>query len=106
MQAAPWIGTTDFTQSDLLSSAQAYRGHGVSVYLLWGVEDWLDPPAWMQTGITAINVLREGVSPLVTTSHPGFSEASGLPAMIHDIVSVGVARALVPTLAVLALATA
>lgn len=60
MQATPWIGTTGFTQSDLLSSALAYRGHGVSVYLLWGVEDWLDSPSWMETGIRAIKVLREG----------------------------------------------
>ncbi|HET9848597.1 MAG TPA: hypothetical protein VFR68_08595 [Candidatus Dormibacteraeota bacterium] len=60
MQATPWIGTTGFTQSDLLSSALAYRGHGVSVYLLWGVENWLDSPAWMDTGVQAIKLLREG----------------------------------------------
>lgn len=60
MQATPWIGTTGFTESDLLSSALAYRGHGVSVYLLWGVENWLDSPSWMQTGIKATKVLREG----------------------------------------------
>jgi len=58
MQATPWIGTTGFTVSDLLSSALAYRGHGVSVYLLWGVEDWLDSPTWMQAGVTAIKLLR------------------------------------------------
>ena len=60
MQASPWIGTTGFTLDDLLSSALAYRGHGVSAYLLWGVEDWLDSPAWMETGITAIGLLRGG----------------------------------------------
>jgi hypothetical protein len=60
MQASPWIGTTGFTLDDLLSSALAYRGHGVSVYLLWGVEDWLDSPDWMETGITAIKLLRGG----------------------------------------------
>ena len=60
MQATPWIGTTGFTENDLLSSALAYRGHGVSVYLLWGVENWLGSPSWMQTGIRAIKVLREG----------------------------------------------
>lgn len=58
MQATPWIGTTGFTENDLLSSALAYRGHGVSVYLLWGVENWLDSPSWMQTGLTAIKALR------------------------------------------------
>jgi hypothetical protein len=30
----------------------------VSVYLLWGVENWLDSPAWMQVGIEAITLLR------------------------------------------------
>lgn len=60
MQGSPWIGTTGFTLDDLLSSALAYRGHGVSAYLLWGVEDWLESPAWMETGITAIGLLRGG----------------------------------------------
>lgn len=59
MQGSPWIGTTGFTTQDLLSSALAYRGHGVSVYLLWGVEDWLDSPQWMHAGTTAIKLLRE-----------------------------------------------
>jgi hypothetical protein len=58
LQASPWIGTTGFTVDDLLSSALAYRGHGVSAYLLWGVEDWLDSPMWMEAGITAIGILR------------------------------------------------
>jgi hypothetical protein len=58
LQASPWFGTTGFTTGDLISSAIAYRGHGVSVYLLWGVEDWLDVPAWMDAGTTAIRVLR------------------------------------------------
>jgi len=60
MQASPWFGTTGFTVDDLLSSARAYRGHGVSAYLLWGVEDWLDSPTWMEAGITAIGLLRGG----------------------------------------------
>lgn len=59
MQGSPWIGTTGFTPRDLLSSALAYRGHGVSAYLLWGVEDWLDSPQWMKTGLTAIKLLRQ-----------------------------------------------
>jgi len=58
LQASPWSGTTGFTTDDLISSALAYRGHGVSVYLLWGVENWLDSPAWMQAGIKAITLLR------------------------------------------------
>jgi hypothetical protein len=58
LQATPWIGTTGFTVDDLLLSASAYRGHGVSVYLLWGVENWLESPAWMQAGIDAMAELR------------------------------------------------
>jgi hypothetical protein len=60
MQASPWFGTAGFTLDDLLSSALAYRGHGVSAYLLWGVEEWIDSPEWMATGITAIGLLRGG----------------------------------------------
>jgi hypothetical protein len=60
MQGSPWFGTTGFTTNDLLTSAVAYRGHGVSVYLLWGVEDWLDAPDWMETGIKSIKILRGG----------------------------------------------
>ena len=64
LQATPWFGTSGFTINDLISSAVAYRGHGVSVYLLWGVENWLDSPAWMQAGIKSIKVLRAtGTSP-------------------------------------------
>jgi hypothetical protein len=59
MQAFPWNGTTGFAIDDLRSSALAYRGHGVSVYLLWGVENWLDAPEWMQAGITSIKLLRD-----------------------------------------------
>jgi hypothetical protein len=58
MQATPWYGTSGFTVDDLVSSALAYRGHGVSVYLLWGVENWLGSPEWMQAGIKSIKLLR------------------------------------------------
>ena len=58
MHGSPCIGTTGFTTRDLIASALAYRGHGVSAYLLWGVEDWLDSPLWMKTGVTAIKLLR------------------------------------------------
>ena len=58
MQASPWSGTTGFTTDDLLASALAYRGHGVSAYLLWGVENWLDAPEWMEAGIESITLLR------------------------------------------------
>jgi hypothetical protein len=59
LQASPWYGTTGFTVEDLISSALAYRGHGVSVYLLWGVENWLESPAWMQAGAEAATLLRK-----------------------------------------------
>jgi hypothetical protein len=58
MQASPWYGTSGFTIDDLIASAHAYRGHGVSVYLLWGVENWLDSPAWIEAGTESIAVLR------------------------------------------------
>jgi len=58
MQATTRIGTAGFTTDDLIASALAYRGHGVSAYLLWGVEDWLEAPDWMQVGIEAIGLLR------------------------------------------------
>ena len=58
MQATPWYGTTGFTVEDLIASALAYRGHGVSVYLLWGVENWLDSPPWIEAGTEAIGLLR------------------------------------------------
>jgi len=59
LQASPWYGTTGFTIEDLISSALAYRGHGVSVYLLWGVENWLESPAWLQAGTQAATLLRQ-----------------------------------------------
>ena len=58
MQATPWIGTDGFTPADLVASAIAYRGHGVSVYLLWGVENWLTDPQWMAAGAGSIDLLR------------------------------------------------
>src|SRR5256886_306461 len=63
MQATPWIGNTGFTTDDLIASALAYRGHGVSAYLLWGVESWLDAPDWMQVGIESIALLRSPEHP-------------------------------------------
>ena len=60
MQATPWYGTTGFKVQDLMTSAIAYSGHGVSVYLLWGVENWLTAPEWMSAGVKAVNVLRAG----------------------------------------------
>lgn len=53
MQGAPWPGEHNFTEEDLLYSAQLYRGSGVGVVLLWGVESWLISPSWMAAGLQA-----------------------------------------------------
>ena len=57
MQAAPWPGLSNFTISDLLYSANAYHDRGASVILLWGVEEWLGSPAWMQAGKQARQIM-------------------------------------------------
>jgi hypothetical protein len=57
MQGAPWPGQDDFKPADLLYSANAYRRHGASVILLWGVESWLGSDTWMQAGRQARAVL-------------------------------------------------
>jgi hypothetical protein len=59
MQAAPWLNTDGFTTDDLLASASLYRSTGAEMVLLWGVESWLDSPAWMTAGRTAIATLRQ-----------------------------------------------
>ncbi|HVD00002.1 MAG TPA: hypothetical protein VNG93_02495 [Candidatus Dormibacteraeota bacterium] len=58
MQGAPWNGDPGFNEEDLLESAQVYAGTGVSVILLWGVENWLADPGWMAAGQAAIDDLR------------------------------------------------
>jgi hypothetical protein len=57
MQGAPWPGQDDFKPADLLYSANAYRHHGATVILLWGVESWLGSSTWMQAGRQARAVL-------------------------------------------------
>jgi hypothetical protein len=57
MQGAPWPGESNFTISDLRQSANAYRHTGASVILLWGVEEWLNSPDWMDAGKQARQVL-------------------------------------------------
>jgi hypothetical protein len=58
MQGSTWNGEAGFSPEDLLESAQQYSGTGVSVVLLWGVEDWLIAPNWMLAGQTAFQTLR------------------------------------------------
>ena len=57
MQGAPWPGETNFTTSDLLYSAQLYRGSAAGVVLLWGVESWLASPSWMAAGVEARRIV-------------------------------------------------
>jgi hypothetical protein len=59
MQGAPWPGQDDFTVADLLYSANAYRRQGASVILLWGVEEWLGSPAWMEAGQQVRQILSD-----------------------------------------------
>jgi len=49
----PWLHT-----DDLLTSASMYRTDPLSVVLLWGVETWLEDPAWMRAAIKAMGILR------------------------------------------------
>jgi hypothetical protein len=58
MQGSTWNGDPGFSTEDLLESAQQYSGTGVSVVLLWGVEDWLSSPSWMSAGQMAFQTLR------------------------------------------------
>jgi hypothetical protein len=62
MQAAPWQNVQGFTTADLARSAIAYRSHGVSVILLWGVESWLDDDRWMQAGLDTVRLLNAAPS--------------------------------------------
>jgi hypothetical protein len=57
MQGAPWPNQDDFTIADLLYSASAYHHRGAAVVLLWGVEEWLGSPAWMEAGKQARQIL-------------------------------------------------
>jgi hypothetical protein len=57
MQGASWPGQSTFTISDLLFSADAYHRTGASVILLWGVEEWLGSPDWMEAGKQARQIL-------------------------------------------------
>lgn len=58
VQAAPWQTVDGFDPPALLRSAAMYRGHGYSVLLWWGVEQWLTSPDWMAAGTEAMSTLR------------------------------------------------
>jgi hypothetical protein len=58
MQAMPWTGTEAFDTGDLEESAVDYRSSGASVILLWGVEDWINSPEWLDAGQRTVDLLR------------------------------------------------
>jgi hypothetical protein len=58
VQAQPWGDETSFAPSDLVSSAVDYREERLDVVLFWGIETWLDHPAWLAAGTQAMDILR------------------------------------------------
>jgi len=59
MQAQPWADVSgQFNENDLLTSAADYRREHVKVVLMWGVETWLEHPAWMAAATKAMAILR------------------------------------------------
>jgi hypothetical protein len=58
MQAQPWNGVPGYTPANLVASAEDYREEPVQVVLLWGVETWLQDPAWMAGAKQAMAILR------------------------------------------------
>jgi hypothetical protein len=58
MQAQPWGTTSSFTTADLISTAANYRQEPLQVALLWGVDTWLQDPAWMAAANHAMAILR------------------------------------------------
>lgn len=58
MQAQPWSDSTTFGPNDLLASAVDYRQENLQVVLMWGVETWLNNPAWLAAGARAMEILR------------------------------------------------
>lgn len=61
MQASPWKGVEGFTPRDLETSAELYRDSGVSAAFLWGAEQWLSSPAWLDAAERAIATLDGSV---------------------------------------------
>jgi hypothetical protein len=58
MQAQPWGSSTSFTPADLVDSAMDYREEQLQVVLMWGVETWLDNPAWLAAAHESMDILR------------------------------------------------
>ncbi len=59
MQAQPWADLSgEFNEDDLLTSAAGYRQEHLQVVLMWGVETWLDDPAWLAAATRAMAILQ------------------------------------------------
>ena len=58
MQAQPWGDSTSFTPTDLVESAVDYGEEQPQVVLMWGVETWLDDPAWLAAAHQSMDILR------------------------------------------------
>ncbi|HET9781042.1 MAG TPA: hypothetical protein VFR33_04615 [Candidatus Dormibacteraeota bacterium] len=58
MQAQPWSDSTTFAPKDLIASAVDYRQENLQVVLMWGVETWLNNPAWLAAGAKSMAILR------------------------------------------------
>src|SRR5262245_38092690 len=57
MQASPWKGVGGFTPHDLETSAQLYRDSGASAVFLWGAEQWVTSPTWLEAALRAVATL-------------------------------------------------
>jgi hypothetical protein len=58
MQAQPWSKSAGYSPADLVATAGDYRQEPLQVVLLWGVETWLQDPAWMAAANQAMAILR------------------------------------------------
>ena len=58
MQAQPWDDSGTITPDDVVTAAIDYRQAPLDVVLLWGVETWLDDPAWMAAAVRSLEILR------------------------------------------------
>lgn len=58
MQAQPWSDGGTFTPHDMIASAVNYRQEELDVVLLWGVDTWLEDPAWLAAAAEAIEALQ------------------------------------------------
>jgi hypothetical protein len=58
MQAQPWSQSSGFAPANLVASAANYRQAPLNVVLLWGVETWLEDPAWMAGAQHAMAIMR------------------------------------------------